>query len=77
LCTSEAARFATVCTYVTGLTNSVGTGLSPFLQQTATFDFEYLKDNYLRNWANPPEEEMEVGKVYHFTRSDITLPHKK
>jgi len=48
LCTSEAARFATVCTYVTGLTNSVGTDLSPLLQQTATFDFEYLKDSYLR-----------------------------
>ncbi len=55
----------------------MGTEHSPSLQQSGGIDFEYLKDNYLRHWANPPEEEMEVGKVYHFTRSGITLPHKK
>jgi hypothetical protein len=77
LCTSEAARFATVCTYMTGLTNSVGTDLSPYLQLSGGIDFEYLKETYLQYWANPPEENLEPGKLYHFTRSDILLPHKK
>lgn len=77
LCTSEAVRFSSVSSYVTGLTNSVGTELSPALMRTATFDFEYLRDNYLRHWANPPEVKMEIGVLYHFdSRRGITFPHR-
>jgi len=77
LCTSEAARFATVCTYVTGLTNSVGTDLSPYIMQSGGIDFEFLRETYLQYWANPPDEEMKPGKLYHFTPLDVLLPHKK
>ena len=77
LCTAEAARFSTVCTYITGLTNSVGTAHSPYLQLSGGIDFEYLLKNYLRHWANPPVDETETGRLYHFRRSGILLPHGK
>jgi hypothetical protein len=65
--TSEAARFATVATYFTGMTN----GLDAL---KGGVNFEYLKTTYFNNWANPPEQQMEVGKVYHFRKSDILVP---
>lgn len=70
--TSEAARFATVATYFTGLTNSVGTAHSQYLQ--GGVDFEYLRYNYFSRWANPPENKMEPGEIYHFTKGEILLP---
>jgi hypothetical protein len=75
--TSEAARFATVATYFTGLTNSVGTAHAPYLQKSV--DFEYLKNSYFTRWANPPRVEMKPGQVYHFVRpeGEILLPHKR
>jgi hypothetical protein len=73
--TSEAARFATVATYFTGLTNSVGTAYSAYLQ--GGVDFEYLKSNYFNQWAKPPEVKMEPGKVYHFVRGEILLPRNR
>lgn len=73
--TSEAARFATVATYFTGLTNSVGTAHSSNLQ--GGVDFEYLKNNYFTKWEKPPSYEMEPGKVYHFCKGEILLPRKR
>jgi hypothetical protein len=73
--TSEAARFATVATYFTGLTNSVGTAHSPYLQ--GGVDFEHLKTSYFNQWDKPPEPKMEPGKVYHFVKGEILLPHKR
>jgi hypothetical protein len=70
--TSEAARFATVATYFTGLTNSVGTAHSQYLQ--GGVDFEYLRHNYFSRWANPPEHKMEPGEIYHFTKGEMLLP---
>jgi hypothetical protein len=73
--TSEAARFATVATYFTGLTNSVGTDHSPYLQ--GGVDFEYLKNNYFNQWEKPPVNKMEPGKVYHFGTGEILLPRNR
>ncbi len=70
--TSEAARFATVSTYFTGLTNGVGTQYAAWLQ--GGVNFEYLKNHYFNNWANPPEPAMEPGNVYHPVKPDILLP---
>ena len=64
--TSEAARFATVATYFTGITN----GLDAL---RGGVNFEYLKTTYFNNWAKPPEPQMEPGKVYHFSKNDILL----
>ena len=50
--TSEAARFATVATYFTGLTNSVGTAHSAYLH--GGVDFEHLRHNYFTRWTKPP-----------------------
>jgi hypothetical protein len=69
--TSEAARSATVATYFTGLTNSVGTTHAAYLQ--GGVDFEFLRTTYFLNWANPPEVEMELGKVYHFSKNDTLV----
>jgi hypothetical protein len=65
--TSEAARFATVATYFTGMTN----GLEAL---KGGFNFELLKTTYFNNWANPPEQQREPGKVYHFTTGEILVP---
>ncbi len=71
--TSEAARSATVATYFTGLTNSVGTKHAADLQARGGPDFEHLRSTYFLNWAKPPEVEMEVGKVYHFSKNDTLV----
>jgi hypothetical protein len=73
--TSEAARFATVATYFVGLTNSVSTQFAPYLVRNRV-DFEYLKHNYFRYWAKPPDEPMEVGITRHFAKGEILLTHK-
>ena len=73
--TSEAARFATVATYFTRLTNSVGTTHSPCLQ--GGVDFEHLKHNYFNKWEKPPEAGSEPGQLHHFTKGEILLPHKR
>jgi hypothetical protein len=75
--TSEAARFATVATYFTGLTNSVGTEHSAYLPKAV--DFEYLKNTYFKQWEKPPQIQIEPGRVYHFVRpeGEILLPHKR
>jgi hypothetical protein len=62
--TSEAARFAIASTYFTGLTNSVGTEHSPYLQ--GGVDFEFLKNTYFKKWANPPDS----------IRNGILLPRR-
>ncbi|HLH34630.1 MAG TPA: ribosome-inactivating family protein [Alloacidobacterium sp.] len=72
--TSEATRFATVATYFTGLTNSVGTAHSPYLQRGV--DFEYLRSTYFTQWEKPPDPKMEPGKAYHFVKGEILRPHK-
>jgi Ribosome inactivating protein len=72
--TSEAARFATVATYFTGLTNSVGTAHSPYLQ--GGVDFEHLKSTYFTQWKKPPNPKMEPGKIYHYVKGEILIPHK-
>jgi hypothetical protein len=74
--TAEAARFATVATYFTGLTNSVGTELAPYLRHVV-IDFDSLLKTYFNNWANPPGAAMEAGKVYHFSKNDILMPKKR
>lgn len=73
--TSEAARFATVATYFTGLTNSVGTTHSAYLE--GGVDFEYLKRSYFNQWEKPPEADGEPGKVHHFGRGEILLPRRR
>lgn len=65
--TSVGARFATVATYFTGITNQL-----PALQ--GGVDFEFLKNTYLNHWAKPPEPPTELNKVYHPVKSDILLP---
>ncbi|HZP05697.1 MAG TPA: hypothetical protein VFB43_12425 [Terracidiphilus sp.] len=60
---SEASRFATVATYFTGITNKV----------ISEVNFEYLRSTYFNNWTKPPGDEREVGKLYHYTKSDILL----
>lgn len=60
---SEASRFATVATYFTGITNKV----------VSEVNFEYLRSTYFNNWTKPPGDEREVGKLYHYTKSDILL----
>ncbi|MEZ5355702.1 MAG: ribosome-inactivating family protein [Bryobacteraceae bacterium] len=72
--TSEAARFATVSTYFTGLTNSVGTQYAAWLQ--GGVNFEYLKNHYFNNWTNPPDPPMVPGQVYHPVKPDILLPNR-
>lgn len=62
--TAEAARFAMVSTWFTGLTNSVGTAHSAWLQ--GSVDFEYLKWAYFNRWEKPTET----------ARLGILLPHK-
>lgn len=75
--TSEAARFATVATHFTALTNSVGTQHSAYMPKSV--DFEYLKNTYFKQWEKPPRIEMEPGRVYHFVHpeGEILLPHKR
>jgi hypothetical protein len=78
--TSEAARFATVSTYFTGLTNAVGTEHSGSLLTAlgrSGIDFEYLKRTYFTQWEKPPSGEMEVGKVYHHRPEGILFRHRK
>lgn len=77
--TSEAARFATVSTFFTGLTNSIGTEYSSYLQTgigASGLDFEYLKENYFTQWEKPPSGPMEVGKVYHHRPEGILFRHR-
>jgi hypothetical protein len=76
----EAARFATVSTYFTGLTNAVGTEHSGALMSAmgnSSIDFEYLKSSYFTKWENPPSSELEVGKLYHHQPSDHLFKHRK
>ena len=63
--TSEAARFATVATHFTGLTNAVGTTHSPYLQ--GGVDFEALKNTYFKNWEKPTA----------YVARDILVPLKR
>ena len=72
---AEAARFATVATYFTGLTNSVGTEYSQYLQ--GSVNFEYLLKNYFNQWANPPQTDLQPGQVGHFSKGEILLPRRR
>jgi hypothetical protein len=72
--TAEASRFATVATYFTGLTNSVGTQYAPYLQ--GSVDFDHLLKIYFNQWANPPGQVTQPGQVGHFTSGEILLPRK-
>lgn len=65
---SEATRFATVATYYTGITNGI---------LSAGMNFEYMKSTYFNNWTKPPDEDMEVGKVYHYTKADILVARNR
>lgn len=69
--TSEAARFATVSTYFTGLTNSVGTSYSPYLK--AGVNFEYLRHAYFTKWEKPPARTTSPGQVSHAASGEILL----
>ena len=76
---SEGARFATVSTFFTGLTNAVGTEHSSSLMSafgSSAMDFEYLKANYFTKWENPPSTNLEPGKVYHHQPSDHLFRHR-
>lgn len=53
--TSEAARFATVATYFTGLVNSV--------LPSASVDFELLKNTYFLHWDKPGEKRFVGGEI--------------
>ncbi|MBY0374896.1 MAG: ribosome-inactivating family protein [Bryobacteraceae bacterium] len=53
--TSEAARFATVATYFTGLVNSV--------LPTASVDFEMLKNRYFLHWDKPGDQRFVGGEI--------------
>jgi hypothetical protein len=65
---SEASRFATIATYFTAITNGIlPTGMN----------FESMKTTYFNNWTRPPDEEMEPGKVYHYTRNDILVARNR
>lgn len=75
----EGARFATVSTFFTGLTNAVGTEHSPALLTafgSTAMDFEYLKSNYFTKWENPPSTDLEPGKLYHHQPSDHLFRHR-
>ena len=75
----EGARFATVSTFFTGLTNAVGTEHSSSLMSafgSSAMDFEYLKTNYFTKWENPPSTNLEPGKVYHHQPSDHLFRHR-
>ena len=77
---SEAARFATISTYFTGLTNSVGTEHSGSLLHaygSSGLDFEYLKREYFTQWEKPPSGDMEPGKVYHHRPEGILFQHRR
>ena len=65
---SEATRFATASTYFTGITNGLITG---------GMNFEYMRSTYFNNWTKPSDDAMEVGKVYHHTRSGILVPRNR
>jgi hypothetical protein len=73
--TSEAARFATVATYFTGLTNSVGTVHSPYLK--GGVDFERLRREYFTQWQKPPAGSVTPGNVHHFARGEILIPRMR
>ena len=73
------ARFATVATYFTGLTNSVGTEHSGHLATalgSKPIDFELLKARYFNQWQKPPDGPIEPGQVVHYTPHDILLKHR-
>lgn len=53
--TSEAARFATVATYFTGLTNSI--------LPNQFVNFEYLKSTYFIHWDKPGENRFVGGEI--------------
>lgn len=53
--TSEAARFATVATYFTGLVNSV--------LPNQFVNFEYLKNTYFLHWDKPGGERFVGGEI--------------
>lgn len=75
----EAARFATVSTFFTGLTNAVGTEHSGALMTAmgrSSIDFEYLKTTYFTKWENPPSGPMEIGQVYHHRPEGILFRHR-
>ncbi len=65
---SEASRFATVATYFTGITNQLLPG---------GMNFEFMRSTYFNNWTKPPDDEMEPGKVYHYTRHDILVQRNR
>ncbi len=76
----EGARFATVATFFTGLTNAVGTGHSSALMTafgSTAMDFEYLKTNYFTKWENPPSTHLEPGTLYHHQPSDHLFRHRR
>jgi hypothetical protein len=65
---SEAARFATISTYFTGITNGL----------LGTMNFEEMKERYFNNWTKPPDEStFEIGKIYHYTKHDILVPRNR
>lgn len=75
----EGARFATVSTFFTGLTNAVRTEHSSALMTafgSTAMDFEYLKSNYFTKWENPPSSDLEPGKLYHHQPSDHLFRHR-
>lgn len=74
---AEAARFATVATYFTGLVNSVGTEHGPALMHALDINFEVLKKAYFNQWDKPPRTEPAPGEVLHFTKGEILVAHKK
>ncbi len=67
---SEATRFATVTAYFTGMTNAIPGAFGA----NFTFNFETLKTRYFNHWTDAPSSsDMEPGKVYHYTSSDILV----
>lgn len=65
---SEATRFATAATYFTGMTNNILPG---------GMNFEFMRTTYFNNWTKPPSGEMEVGKVYHYTKEGILFARNR
>ncbi len=77
---SEAARFATVATFFTGLSNAGGGKHAGDLGTAfalSALDFETLKTRYFNQWQKPPQGAPEVGKLVHYTPQDILLKHNR
>jgi len=39
-------------------------------------NFEQMRATYFNNWTKPPEV-LEVGKLYHYTKSDILVARNR